>query len=186
MFLRCCLLSLYLCPRLDLGLFILYQCDLFFIFSLIYIVINHIIFNHLFFVHFLEYLLLFLYGNVDEKTNNFKAAKVQHRVLLSFCLIFCQFQSDFKKACIYWLFTSAEKIIYINHQWRYANEIGKKMLSIKLSAVRSWFTSTDLRFEDRHHFVLCYFVIWYFVLWYCILVRKWRSRVRIIFLEVIR
>ena len=36
-------------------------------FSLIFIVINHIIFNHLFFVHFLEYLLLFLYDNVDEK-----------------------------------------------------------------------------------------------------------------------
>ena len=47
-----------------------YLCDLFFIFSLIFIVIYHIILfkqMYLFFGHFLEYLLLFLYDNLDEE-----------------------------------------------------------------------------------------------------------------------
>ena len=48
----------------------------------------------MFFVHFLEYLLLFLGDNVDEKGNNFQIAKVQPQLLLSFWLIFCQFQPD--------------------------------------------------------------------------------------------
>ena len=46
-------------------------CDLFFIFSLIFIVTNHItlfIETYLFFVHFLEYLLLFSDDKVDEKS----------------------------------------------------------------------------------------------------------------------
>ena len=46
-----------------------YLCDLFSIFSLIFIVINRttsVKQNYLFFVHFLEYLLLFLDGNMDE------------------------------------------------------------------------------------------------------------------------
>ena len=48
----------------------LYLCDLFFIFSLIFIVINHITSfkQTYFFVHFLEHLLLFLDGNVDEES----------------------------------------------------------------------------------------------------------------------
>ena len=44
---------------------------LFFIFSLIFIAINHITSfrqTYLFFVHFLEYLLLFLGDDVDEKS----------------------------------------------------------------------------------------------------------------------
>ena len=48
---------------------------LFFISSLIFIVINHITSfkqTHLFSVHFLEYLLLFLDGNVDIKRVIFK------------------------------------------------------------------------------------------------------------------
>ena len=48
-----------------------YLCILFFIFSLIFIVINHVISlkqKHFFFVHFLEYLLLFLDDNVDEES----------------------------------------------------------------------------------------------------------------------
>ena len=56
-------------PRL--GLFMSYSCDPFFNFSLIFIVINRITSltqTHLFFVHFLEYLLLFLDGNVDEES----------------------------------------------------------------------------------------------------------------------
>ena len=83
MLLRCCLICriiiiqrhilylLYLCKCLGLGLFILYLCDLLFIFSLIFIAITHITSpkeTHFFFVHFLEYLLLFLDDNVDEKS----------------------------------------------------------------------------------------------------------------------
>ena len=48
-----------------------YLCDLFFIFSLILIVINRKISlrqMHLFFGSFLEYLLLFLDDNVDEES----------------------------------------------------------------------------------------------------------------------
>ena len=48
-----------------------YICDLFFIFSLIFIVINHITSlkqAKLFFVIFLEYLLLPLDDNVDEES----------------------------------------------------------------------------------------------------------------------
>ena len=59
----------YLCPCLHQ--FMSYICDLFFIFSLIFSVINHIMSSkqtHLFFVHFLEYLLLFLVDNVDEES----------------------------------------------------------------------------------------------------------------------
>ena len=61
---------LYLCPCLGLGLYISYICDLFFIFSLIFIVINHIISikqTYLFFVRLLEYLLLILDDNVHEE-----------------------------------------------------------------------------------------------------------------------
>ena len=70
----------YSCPCLGLGLFVLYLCDLFFFFSLIFIVSNHITSlkqMHLFFVQFLEYLPLFLDNNVDKKANNFQIAKVQ-------------------------------------------------------------------------------------------------------------
>ena len=45
-------------------------CDLLFVFSLIFMFINHIISlnqTHLFFVHFLEYLLIFLDDNEDEE-----------------------------------------------------------------------------------------------------------------------
>ena len=56
-------------------------CNLFFIFSLIFIVINHIASfkqMYLFFVQFLEYLLLFEDENVDEESQYFfEIAKVQ-------------------------------------------------------------------------------------------------------------
>ena len=57
------------------SIYIVYLYDLFFIFIFIFIVINHItLFKeaYLFFVHFLEYLLLFLDDNVDEKRKVFK------------------------------------------------------------------------------------------------------------------
>ena len=47
-----------------------YVCDLLFIFSFIFIAINHVTSfkqPHCFFVYFLEYLLLFLDENVDKK-----------------------------------------------------------------------------------------------------------------------
>ena len=46
-------------------------CDLFFIFKIIFTVINHITSfkqTYLFFEHFLEYLLLFLDDNMDEQS----------------------------------------------------------------------------------------------------------------------
>ena len=61
---------LYLGQCLGLGLFMSYLFDLFFIFSFIYFVINHITSfkqRYLVFIYFLEYLLLFLDDNVDEK-----------------------------------------------------------------------------------------------------------------------
>ena len=48
-----------------------YLCDLFFIFSLIFIAINQITSfkkMNLFFVHYLEYPLLFVIDNVDEES----------------------------------------------------------------------------------------------------------------------
>ena len=47
------------------------RCDLFFIFNLIFIVIDHITSfkqTYLFYVQFLEYLLLFLDYKVDEES----------------------------------------------------------------------------------------------------------------------
>ena len=109
MLLRCCLITYnnhytetnfmfsifgsMLC--LSLGLFMSYFYDLFFIFSLIFIAINHITslkWAHLFFIYFSEYFLFFLDNDVMKNVNNFQIAKVQPRVLLSICLIFCQFQ----------------------------------------------------------------------------------------------
>ena len=69
--LRYILCLVYLCPCLDLFLFMLYLCDPFFIFSLIFIIINHIISlkqDTLVFVHFLEYLILVSDNNTDEET----------------------------------------------------------------------------------------------------------------------
>lgn len=77
--LRCCFIHIaiiifrhilylvYLNPCLVLGLFMAYQCDLFFIFGLIFIVINHLNRCTCFFVHFLEYLLSWD-DNVDEES----------------------------------------------------------------------------------------------------------------------
>ena len=86
-------------------------CDLFFIFSLIFIVTNHItlfIETYLFFVHFLEYLLLFSDDNVDEKSEKFSNSKSSAS---DYCLAFAQFFANFslpllmkvlliKKACL--------------------------------------------------------------------------------------
>ena len=62
------------------------------------------------YLHFLEYLLLFLYDNVDEEKQYFSNSKssASGSVLLSFCLIFCQFQPGvaytsvaYEKKCVF-------------------------------------------------------------------------------------
>ena len=72
-----------------------YLCDLFFIFSLIFIVINHIKSfkqTNLFFIHFLEYLLLSLVDYVDEESENFSNSKSSASVCcLAFALFFAHF-----------------------------------------------------------------------------------------------
>ena len=60
----------------------------FLIFTLIFIVINHITLLTCFFVYFLEYLLLFL----DEETNNFQIAKGQPQ---GFTLLLLAFFANF-------------------------------------------------------------------------------------------
>ena len=65
------LFLIHLCPCLDLCLFMSHLCDLYFILSLSFIVINHIVslkHTHLSLVHFLEYLQLFLEENVDKES----------------------------------------------------------------------------------------------------------------------
>ena len=65
-------------------------------FSLIFIVINLIMSlkqTHLFFVHFLRISPIILDDKVDEESEQvFKQQNFNLRVLLSFCLTFCQFQ----------------------------------------------------------------------------------------------
>ena len=59
----------YLCPCLGLGRFMSYLCDLLFIFSLIFSVINHITsLKQTHFVHFVECLLFFLADSLDEES----------------------------------------------------------------------------------------------------------------------
>ena len=79
MLLRCCLLHIgiimlrhflyliYLCPCLELGRFMSYLCDIFFIFIFIFIMINRMNTDTCSFGYFLEYVLLFLHDNVNEE-----------------------------------------------------------------------------------------------------------------------
>ena len=80
----------YLCPCVDLGLFMLYR-DLFFIFNFIFVKINRIIHVNretCYFRYFLECFVLFLDDSRDEGWKNFQIAKVQPLVGVSFCVIF--------------------------------------------------------------------------------------------------
>ena len=75
--LRRILYLVHICPWLCSGLFMSYLCDLFFIFSFMFFIINHINSNkqmHMFFVHISEHLILFWmegaygvtkYGNIQ-------------------------------------------------------------------------------------------------------------------------
>ena len=83
---------------------IFYFCDILYILSLIFVVVNHITSleqTHLYFVHFVEYLLLFLDDNVDKNSENSASGC---------CLPFAKFFANFslvwlikvlliKKAC---------------------------------------------------------------------------------------
>ena len=83
-----------------------YLCDLFLIFSLIFIVINQITSfkkMNLFFVHYLEYPLLFVFDNVDEES---ECRSLASGCCLVFFYFFYQFQTGvayksvaYKKAC---------------------------------------------------------------------------------------
>ena len=95
--LRYILYLAYLCSCLGLGLFMSYLCDLFFIISLIFIIMNHITSlkqTHLiFFCKFLKtYPIIFGQWQGWRRRIIFKYPKFSLRVLLSFCLSFCQFQ----------------------------------------------------------------------------------------------
>ena len=78
MLLKCCLIHLsitilrhlyllYLLPCLDLGLFMLYLCDLFFIFILTFIMDNRMNTDKLVLSLIFQNVLLFLDDNVDEE-----------------------------------------------------------------------------------------------------------------------
>ena len=99
MLLSCCLIHIaiiilrgilylvYLCPCLDLALFMSYLCDLIFIFSLIFIVINHI-------TSFKQpYWFSYNFCMITWIRKTIFKYKFSFSVLLRFCLIFYQFPS---------------------------------------------------------------------------------------------
>ena len=99
--LRHSLYLVYFCSCLGLGTFMSCLCDLLFIFSLIFIVINHITSlrqTHLFFVHFLEYLLLLLDDNRDEESEKFSNKESSAS---GYCLAFAYFFFQFQPGVAY-------------------------------------------------------------------------------------
>ena len=91
MLLRCCLKSIiilwhfwylrYLCPYLDLGLFMLYLCNLFFIFifSMVNCMIQWMQTHICSSTYFLEYFLFLWMITWIKNVNNFQIAKVQYQ-----------------------------------------------------------------------------------------------------------
>ena len=87
MLLKCCLYKrhhtktllylLYLCICLDLGLFMSNLSDLFFIFTLIFIMINRMNTDTCSFDYFVEYVHYFWMITWIKNVNNFQIAKVQ-------------------------------------------------------------------------------------------------------------
>ena len=95
----------YLRPCLDLGIFISYLCDHFFFFIFIFIMINRIISKiqtHLFFCLFLEYVLLFLDGNMNEECEYFSNSKSSAS---GFCLEFASFFANISLALLKSVYT---------------------------------------------------------------------------------
>ena len=86
---------LYLCPCLDLCLFISNLCDLFLIFIFIFIIVNRIISwiqTHTFLCLFLEFFLLLLDENLDEECEWSSASRC--------CLAFSWFFANFSLALL--------------------------------------------------------------------------------------
>ena len=104
MLLKCCLIHItiiklkhilqlvYLCPCLGLGLFMSYRCNLFLIFSIIFIAINHIssFTGHTCFSKFFGTSLL-LDDNMGEESEQFSISKslaTGNRLASENCLVF--------------------------------------------------------------------------------------------------
>ena len=108
------LVYFYLCQ--GVGLFMSYLCDLLFIFSLIFIFINHITSiktdAFVFFLHFLEYLLLFLYDNVDEESKKFSNSESS---VSGCCLAFAYFFADFSLALLIKVLLMKKKCVCFFH-----------------------------------------------------------------------
>ena len=103
--------SVNLCQCLGLGLYMSYLCEVFFIFSLIFIDINHITSfkqTYIFCVHFLDYRLLLLVDNVNNESEYFSNNKSSSsRCCLVFACFFVHFSLALlikvlllKKACL--------------------------------------------------------------------------------------
>ena len=90
-----------MCLCLGLGLLMLHLWHLFFIFSVIFIVINYITSltqTHLFFAHVSEYLLLFLDDNVDEESESFwNSRSSASGCCLAFAWVFTNFSLTLRK-----------------------------------------------------------------------------------------
>ena len=90
--LRQFLYSLYLCPYIDLGIFVWYLCDLFFIFIFIFIMIDRImsgIQTHFFFCLFFRIGMSYYFWMITsiKNVNKIQIAKIQPRI----CLLFVRF-----------------------------------------------------------------------------------------------
>ena len=111
----------YLCPCLSLYL-MLYLCNRFFIFSPIFIVINHITLfkqTYLYFAHLLEYFLLLLGDNVDEESQQFLNSKNSASVC---CIAFSYFSANFSLSVAYESVAYKEKRVhYFRKQLLYKN-----------------------------------------------------------------
>ena len=118
MLFRCCLIHItiiipghilclvYLCSCLCLGLFMSYLCDLFFVFSLIFIVINHtssLKETYLFLAHFQNVSYYFWMITWMKKVNNFQKLKVQPKDVAQLLLDFLPILAwrCLKKCCLY-------------------------------------------------------------------------------------
>ena len=119
MLLKHILYLVYLCSCLGLGLFMSYRCELFFIFSLIFIVIDRITSlkqTPLVFVQILEYVLLFWDDNLDKECKLFSSSKGSASgCCLAFAWFFAYFCLELlikvlikKSALQNWVFLSIE------------------------------------------------------------------------------
>ena len=122
MLLRCCLIHisiiilrhflylLYLRPLLDVGLFISYLCDLFFIFMFTFtdILLLLLIFQNM-------YYYFWIITGMKKNVNNFQTTKVQPQGVAQHLLDFCQFQPGvtyksvaYKKKRVYTFITNSQ------------------------------------------------------------------------------